>query len=42
MAFPEINLESALEQIYQKPYPNRFFAQFFQFALLHQKGKVLF
>jgi len=42
MAFPEINLESALEQIYQKPYPNRFFAQFFQFALLHQKEKFFF
>jgi N-acetylglucosamine kinase-like BadF-type ATPase len=41
-SFPEINLENALEQIYQKPYPNRFFAQFFQFALLHQKEKFFF
>ncbi|WP_375580109.1 BadF/BadG/BcrA/BcrD ATPase family protein [Marivirga tractuosa] len=40
--FPEINLETALEQIYQKPYPNRFFAQFFQFALLNQKEKFFF
>ncbi|WP_296622249.1 N-acetylglucosamine kinase [Marivirga sp.] len=40
--FPEINLEYGLEQIYQKPYPNRFFAQFFQFALLHQKEKLFF
>lgn len=40
--FPEINLEYTLEQIYQKPYPNRFFAQFFQFALLHQKEKFFF
>ncbi|RUA31888.1 MAG: N-acetylglucosamine kinase [Bacteroidetes bacterium] len=41
-SFPEINLENALEQIYQKPYPNRFFAQFFQFAFLHQKEKFFF
>jgi N-acetylglucosamine kinase-like BadF-type ATPase len=41
-AFPEINLDGALEQIYQKPYPNRFFAQFFQFALLNQKEKFFF
>ena len=40
--FPEINLENALEQIYQKPYPNRFFATFFQFALMHQKEKFFF
>lgn len=40
--FPEINLETALEHIYQKPYPNRFFAQFFQFALLHQKERFFF
>lgn len=41
-AFPEINLDYALEQIYQKPYPNRFFAQFFQFALINQKEKFFF
>lgn len=40
--YPEINLEYALEQIYQKPYPNRFLAQFFQFALNHQKERYFF
>ncbi|HET8861413.1 N-acetylglucosamine kinase [Marivirga sp.] len=42
ISFPDINLENALEQIYQKPYPNRFLAQFFQFALFHQKEKLFF
>ena len=41
-AYPEINLEYSLEQIYQRPYPNRFFARFFQFALMHQKEKFFF
>jgi N-acetylglucosamine kinase-like BadF-type ATPase len=41
-AFPQLNLENALQQIYQKPYPNRFFAQFFQFALMYQKEKFFF
>lgn len=41
-SYPEINLEYTLEQIYQKPYPNRFFAQFFQFALNHQKERYFF
>jgi N-acetylglucosamine kinase-like BadF-type ATPase len=40
--FPAINLEYSLEQIYQNPYPNRFFARFFQFALMHQKEKFFF
>jgi N-acetylglucosamine kinase-like BadF-type ATPase len=40
--YPEVNLEYALENMYQKPYPNRFFAQFFQFALLHQKERFFF
>jgi len=40
--FPKINLETALEQIYEKSYPNRFFAQFFEFALLNQKEKYFF
>jgi len=40
--FTGIHLEYALEQIYQKPYPNRFFAQFFPFAFLHQKEKFFF
>ncbi|WKK77108.2 N-acetylglucosamine kinase [Marivirga salinae] len=41
-AFPEVNLDYVLEQIYQKSYPNRFFAQFFQFSLIHQKEKFFF
>ncbi|SMG22143.1 BadF-type ATPase [Marivirga sericea] len=40
--FPAVTLEYALEQIYQKPYPNRFFAQFFQFAFMHRKEKLFF
>jgi N-acetylglucosamine kinase-like BadF-type ATPase len=40
--YPEVNLEYALENMYQKPYPNRFFAHFFQFALLHQKERFFF
>lgn len=40
--YPEINLVYALEQMYQKPYPNRFFAQYFRFAELHQKDRFIF
>jgi N-acetylglucosamine kinase-like BadF-type ATPase len=42
LEFPNVTLEYSLEQIYQKPYPNRFFAHFFQFALMHQKEKFFF
>jgi glucosamine kinase len=42
IVYPDVNLESTLEHIYQKPYPNKFFAQFFQFALTHQKEQFFF
>ena len=40
--YPEINVLYSLEQIYQEPYPNRFLAQFFKFALDNQKEKFFF
>ncbi|WP_340152695.1 N-acetylglucosamine kinase [uncultured Marivirga sp.] len=42
ITYPDINMEFTLEQIYHKPYPNRFLAQFFQFALAHQRERFFF